>query len=197
MNTHENHTENHAGDDAGHPGTGRWHHHPFGRGMPPFGPAMRDRMRAAFEDAGVTRRQWRILSALESAPSTAAAIDAQRDAASGPGRFGRRGFGPGFGPFGRGFGPGFGPHHGGRDGHRDGHRDDRRPTADVLAGLETRGWVQREDDTWSLTDAGSAELARIRESLDAARASLREGISDDDWSTAMSVLERVAQNSRR
>lgn len=208
-------------------------HHPFGRRMHPFGPAMRDRMRAAFEDAGVTRRQWHLLTALESTPSTIAELEEARrarreercapedaaaddgadrestehtaageaapapDAPRGPrfGRFGRRGFGPGFGPFGRGFGPGFAPHFG--HGGHPGRRDAERPIADLLAGLQTRGWVERDAETWRLTETGATAVASIRESLTAARAGMREGISDEDWDTAMSVLQRVAANTRR
>ena len=217
--------------------------HPFGRRMHPFGPAVRDRMRAAFEDAGVTRRQWHLLTALESTPSTVAELeDAKRrrrqercaskdaaghdgadrattehdaatatehstvgdarstDAPQGPrfGRFGRRGFGPGFGPFGRGFGPGFGPHlgHHGHGAH-PGRRGVERSIPDLLAGLQTRGWVEHDTDTWRLTEAGATDVASIRESLTAARASMRDGISDEDWDTAMSVLQRVAANARR
>jgi len=196
----------------------------FRRTMHAVGPELRDQLRAALEDAGVTRQQWRILAALEHGPATAAelddaakrrhrgrgkasagtATDAAADAVDGaepaegdhrghpfggPGRFGRRGFGPGFGPFGRGFGPGFGPH--------AGHRAGRRPTADVLTGLAERGFVSLDGDTWSLTETGAAELARIGEKVSAVTAGLREGISDDDWETAMSVLQRVAANARR
>lgn len=188
------------------------------RSLHAVGPDLRDRMRATLEDAGVTRQQWRILAALEHAPASAAELDEQAkrrhrgrpaadaDASSperadehdhrghpfgGPGRFGRRGFGPGFGPFGRGFGPGhgFGP-------HADRHGR-RRPTAEVLGGLAERGWVSLDGETWSLTESGAAELARIGEKVSAVTAGLREGISDDDWATAMSVLQRVAKNARR
>ena len=219
------------------------------------GPEFRDRMRAAFEDAGVTRQQWHILNALEDGPVTAESIDelAERrhrrrgkDAAAAaseasapldfidptdgpddlghsghpfagaPGRFGRRSFGPGFGPFGRGCGRGFGPAFGAGFGHGHGfgphgsQHGHRRPAAEVLAGLAERGLVQRTDtstDTstdaasagneWMLTETGVAELARIRTKVTAMKASLRDGISAEDWDTAMSVLQRVAENSRR
>ena len=223
------------------------------------GPEFRDRMRATFEDAGVTRQQWRILNAIEDGPTTAESIDESaerrhrgrgKDAAAAtpeasapldladptdgpddlghsghpfagaPGRFGRRGFGPGFGPFGRGFGrgfgPGFGPAFGAGFGHghgfgpHGGQHGRRRPAAEVLAGLAERGLVQRTDtstDTstdaasagseWMLTETGVAELARIRTKVTAMKASLRDGISTEDWDTAMSVLQRVAENSRR
>jgi hypothetical protein len=67
----------------------------------------------------------------------------------------------------------------------------------VLGGLAERGWVSLDGETWSLTESGAAELARIGEKVSAVTAGLREGISDDDWATAMSVLRRVAKNARR
>lgn len=215
--------------------------HPFDRRLHPVGQAMRVRMRAAFEDAGVTRRQWHLLTALESTPSTVAELeeakrlrreercapkDASRqdgaersstehdaaaehatngdarsaDAPGGPrfGRFGRRGFDPGFGPLGRGFGPGVGPHFGhlGHHGH-PGPRGVERSIPDLLEGLQSRGWVEQDAETWRLTETGATAVASIRESLTAARASMRDGISDEDWDTAMSVLQRVAANARR
>ena len=215
------------------------------------GPEFRDRMRATFEDVGVTRQQWHILNALEDGPVTAESIDEsaerrhrrrRKDAAAAaseasapldftdptdgpddlsrsghpfagaPGRFGRRGFGPGFGPFGRGFGRGFGPTFGAGFGHghglgpNGGQHGRRRPAAEVLAGLAERGLVQRTDTStdadsagneWMLTETGVAELARIRTKVTAMKASLRDGISTEDWNTAMSVLQRVAENSHR
>ena len=212
----------------------------FRRTMHAVGPELRDQLRAALEDAGVTRQQWRILAALERGPATAAELDeaakrrhrghhrpadvpdaplgaeapADQTVADetrdehgrpghpfggrGGGRFGRRGFGPGFGPFGRGFGPDFGP---GFGPHADRHGR-RRPTAEVLGGLAERGWVSLNGtdpsgETWTITETGAAELARISEKVSAVTAGLREGISDDDWATAMSVLQRVAKNTRR
>ena len=212
----------------------------FRRTMHAVGPELRDQMRAALEDAGVTRQQWRILAALENGPATADAIDEaakrrhrrrRKDSAAagagtdgvdspeqtddrnhlghpfgggGVGRFGRRGFGPGFGPFGRGFGPGFGHGHGFGPGFgpHAGPHGRRRPTSEVLDGLAERGFVSRDGvdagtAAWTLTESGTAELARITAKVTAVTASLRDGISDDDWASAMAVLQRVAANTRR
>lgn len=202
----------------------------LGRRLRRIDPALRGRMHAALEDAGVTRRQWRILAALEDAPHSTDELEAaehahtrrhrgrdadpDREAACGHehrndrepaeggarlplGRGGsprarrwfapiHRGFGPGpYGGFGPGLRGGFGP-----------HRAPRRPVAELLAGLETRGWVERDGDAWRLTATGATESARIRTAIDAARARVREGVSDDDWATTLRVLDRVAENLR-
>lgn len=192
---------------------------PIGWWLAAIGPALRDRMRSTLEDAGVTRRQWRILTVLERGPATAEQLEdalppkgrrrgdhrpdhsadgphaGHDDAPTAPaapafgfggrrghrfGPFGRRGAGPAFC---HGFGHGHGPHQ-------------HRPTPELLAGLADRGWVEQADDAWRLTALGAAEHDRILAKVTAVRSAVREGIDDDEWATAMSVLERVAANLR-
>lgn len=184
---------------------------PLGWWLHAITPALRHRMRATLEDAGVTRRQWRILTSLHAGAKSVderagaesgAPVGLRRDA-SADGRqavgfpFTRHGrFDHAFAPFGR---QGFGPHRG--------ERGPRRPLTEILAGLAERGWVEPVDsepgnddhrgDAWRLTPTGEAEHDRILAKVSAVRATVRENISDEDWATTMSVLERVAGNLRR
>lgn len=195
---------------------------PLGWWLHAIGPALRDRMRATLEDAGVTRRQWRILTSLHARAKTVEELQAAlpprgrragaEDAAGptpdpdrgdrmhpfsrgGHGRFGRR-----FGSFARegagadgraavGAGVAAEPHWG--------SAHSSSALAEILDGLAERGWAERDGEAWRLTPVGEAEHDRILAEVGAVRAAVREGVSDEDWATAMSVLARIAANLRR
>ncbi|GAA2978313.1 hypothetical protein JOD63_003098 [Microbacterium terrae] len=60
--------------------------------------------------------------------------------------------------------------------------------------LEDRGWVdQRGDGTWTLTDAGRAEHARLAATVDAIRTRVVGAAGDDGYAAATTALEAIAR----
>ncbi|ORT58782.1 MarR family winged helix-turn-helix transcriptional regulator [Streptomyces sp. CB03238] len=58
-----------------------------------------------------------------------------------------------------------------------------------------RGWLRLDDDQHlHLTDEGRAAKARIKELVTGLRAEIHEGISDDEYVTALKVLRRMITN---
>jgi DNA-binding MarR family transcriptional regulator len=73
--------------------------------------------------------------------------------------------------------------------------DDEPTMRPYVDGLADRGWVTRTGDgDITLTDAGRDAHARTAERMLAARARVVEGLSNDDYDTLMSLLQRVAGN---
>jgi DNA-binding MarR family transcriptional regulator len=68
--------------------------------------------------------------------------------------------------------------------------------ADVVADLEGRGWVRREGGI-ALTATGSAAHAALRERVAVNRRRVTEGISAEEYASAVGVLERMAANLTR
>ncbi|HET9142137.1 MarR family transcriptional regulator [Actinophytocola sp.] len=64
-------------------------------------------------------------------------------------------------------------------------------TAPVLAELAGRGWVTGH----TLTDAGRAAHTAVADRVRAGRLRLTEGISAEEYATAVAVLERMAANA--
>ncbi len=81
------------------------------------------------------------------------------------------------------------PEHGDR-------REHRRPrsVAEVLVDFTERGWVVLDDTGATLTDAGRAVHDEAQSRVKELRASVTEGISEDDYRTMMATLEKMARN---
>ncbi|EME56647.1 hypothetical protein [Amycolatopsis decaplanina] len=65
---------------------------------------------------------------------------------------------------------------------------------ETVADLRTRGWI---DDEGALTRAGREAHLRLKTKVGEFRSRATEGISDDDYRTAVGVLERMAANLAR
>ncbi|MFE6610095.1 MarR family transcriptional regulator [Amycolatopsis sp. NPDC057786] len=63
----------------------------------------------------------------------------------------------------------------------------------TISDLRVRGWI----DEGGLTEAGRAAQLRLKATVDAFRSRVTEGISDDDYRTTVTVLERMAANLAR
>lgn len=86
----------------------------------------------------------------------------------------------------------------------DGCSDGDGGTAGLLAGypneisdLRLRGWLSPDGSGgWTVTVEGRRQYAQLVEALAAARERLTDGIDDDDYATAIRVLETVERNLR-
>ncbi|MFI9449118.1 MarR family transcriptional regulator [Amycolatopsis sp. NPDC052450] len=65
---------------------------------------------------------------------------------------------------------------------------------ETIADLHARGWVDTED---ALTEAGRETHLRLKAKVGEFRSRATEGIGDDDYRTAVGVLERMAANLAR
>lgn len=65
--------------------------------------------------------------------------------------------------------------------------------ADELAELVESGWVVG-GETYTITDRGTAAHARLDEMVDALRATLTAGLSDDEQAATAAALEQMARN---
>lgn len=73
----------------------------------------------------------------------------------------------------------------------DGPREIARAVDQLLA----RGWLATDGDgRLLLTDAGREAKARIRQLVTELRAQIHEGISDEDYVTALKVMRRMIRN---
>lgn len=68
--------------------------------------------------------------------------------------------------------------------------------APVVDDLVARGWVSETGDVLTLTDAGRAAHAMVRERVTASRKLATEGITADEYASTVGVLERMAGNLR-
>jgi DNA-binding PadR family transcriptional regulator len=66
--------------------------------------------------------------------------------------------------------------------------------APVLDQLVSDGWAQRDGTRFELSAAGVARFDRVLDRVSAFRRSAIEGIADDEYNVAISVLERMAGN---
>lgn len=148
-------------------------------------------MKAALAEAGVSRRDLRLLAVIEREPQTAEALAERRkrraghghlEAHAGHGRNGQRRHGhSGDGHYGdRG-------HHGGS--HKHVHLSDR------LARLVEQGLLSRDaSGILSITERGAEVRRAAREALAALRERSRVGISDADLETTRRTLAALAKN---
>jgi hypothetical protein len=67
-----------------------------------------------------------------------------------------------------------------------------RPMTGPVADLRVRGWVAAGEV--ALTGEGREAHARVEKRVEAFRAAVTEGISDDDYRTTVRTLERCAAN---
>ncbi len=65
--------------------------------------------------------------------------------------------------------------------------------ADELTELVESGWVHSDGD-YSITDRGAAAYDRLADVVDALRATLTEGLTDEEQSATAVALERMARN---
>jgi DNA-binding MarR family transcriptional regulator len=65
--------------------------------------------------------------------------------------------------------------------------------ADELAELVESGWVHSDGD-YSITDRGAAAHDRLADVVDELRATLTEGLTDEEQAAAAVSLERMARN---
>lgn len=66
--------------------------------------------------------------------------------------------------------------------------------ADHLAELIDSDWITVDGAVYSLTDRGRAAFGRLQEVVDALRDQTGEGLTEDEYVTTVSSLERMAQN---
>jgi DNA-binding MarR family transcriptional regulator len=62
-----------------------------------------------------------------------------------------------------------------------------------LAELVESGWV-RSDDAYAITDRGSSAYDRLADVVDELRATLTEGLTDEEQAATAVALERMARN---
>jgi hypothetical protein len=66
--------------------------------------------------------------------------------------------------------------------------------AEVLVSFTERGWVVLADGVATLTDAGRTAHDDAEARVKQVRASVAEGISDEDYRTTLATLEKMARN---
>lgn len=203
MTTHNNHHHNDTGHD--HPrhtrmgrdcgssdrdmGTRR--ERPLGHLAAVVSHHTRAAMKAALAEAGVSRRDVRLLAVIERKPQTAEALAERRrrravhghpEVHAGHGRNGHRWRGH----YGNG-------HYGGR-GHQGGSHNHVH-FSDRLARLEEQGLLSRDaSGILSITERGAEVRRAAREALAALKECSRVGISDADLETTRRTLAALAEN---
>lgn len=115
------------------------------------------------------------------APGQAEAQPAADEAVQGGRRHGKR---PGHG---------FGRHGFGRRGHGRGFGE-RPSLEDRLAALQDRGLIELDGEQYRLTAAGQDAHARLKTQVAQLRERTASGISEDEWETTLTTLERIAEN---
>jgi DNA-binding MarR family transcriptional regulator len=65
--------------------------------------------------------------------------------------------------------------------------------ADELTELVDSGWVQSDGD-YTITDRGAAAYDRLADVVDGLRATLTEGLTDEEQAATSVALERMARN---
>lgn len=120
-------------------------------------------------DTGLGRRHWQLLNVLGNGPVSRAEIDR----ALAPFR---------------------------AEGTRQGHTapSDEQPDSGITAALDDlnrRGWARTApDDRWTLTPAGTAAAAGLRERVAAQRQRISDGISAEAYQTTLATLARMCAN---
>jgi hypothetical protein len=69
--------------------------------------------------------------------------------------------------------------------------DDGESSAEHLEELVGSGWVA---PGYSITEAGSTAMEGLGHAVEEMRGAMSEGITEDDYSTTLAVLERMARN---
>ena len=128
---------------------------------------LRENMRGAFATFGVTRREWRVLTTLHAAPSTAAELEAALP---------HRAHGE----------------HPVREHHGEGRT--HRTLEHLLDGFVQRGWATVDRDSFALTAEGERIHNAVLTNVQTVRAQVTAGIPDADYATTMSTLEKIATN---
>lgn len=67
-------------------------------------------------------------------------------------------------------------------------------SADHLGELVESGWVTLDESTYTLTDRGRTACTRLAEVVADYRTLVGGGVSDEEYATTVSVLERMARN---
>lgn len=137
---------------------------PLGYWLAAIDGPLRDTMRGAFETFGVSRREWRTLTTLHRGAATVAEVEAALPR----------------------------PHDSDRAARPKGKS--RRTIEQLLDGFVDRGWAARDDVSYELTAEGERVHDAVLKNVQMVRASVTDGISDDDYATTMSTLERIARN---
>ena len=199
MTTHNNtHTDHNNDHHDGHEKTHR--ERPLGHLAAVVSHRTRAAIRSALADAGISRRDLRLLSVLEREPQTAEALAERRAKRQEHGHDGRPGRGYGRGRRGghhRGRGSGHESEREHRAGHDEGGRGHRKHVhlADRLADLETRGLISTgASGILSVTELGSETRRTGRETLTALKERSTAGISEGDLETTRRTPTALAQN---
>ena len=130
---------------------------------------LRENMRDAFAEFGVTRREWRTLTTLHAGPASAADVEV----ALPPRR--ARGIHP-------------------DRPHREHPHREHRTLEQLLDGFVSRGWATLDRGSYALTAEGERIHDAVLANVQKARATVTAGIPDPDYATTMATLERIATN---
>lgn len=154
---------------------------------------LRESMREAFAESGVSRREWRTLATLHAGPASAADVKAALPPRRGKGRRPQEHAHHEDAHHG---------HHHGEHPHREHphgehpHRE-RRTLEQLLDGFVSRGWASLDRGSYALTAEGERIHDEVLANVQTARAAVTAGIPDADYATTMATLERIATNVRR
>jgi DNA-binding MarR family transcriptional regulator len=66
----------------------------------------------------------------------------------------------------------------------------------VVNDLTQRNWVRREDSSFSITNEGKTGFAELAKTQDGVRMAVMKGISQSDYSSVISILQRMIDNLR-
>lgn len=120
---------------------------------------------ATLDEHGVTRRQWQLLNVLAQSPSSVEQLDAA------------------VAPF--------------LESAMDGAAPDGvapETSAEHLTELIESGWVDATSEAYELTDRGRGALERLTTVVTEQRTAVARGISDEEYRSAIDVLERMSRN---
>jgi DNA-binding MarR family transcriptional regulator len=139
-------------------------HRPIGFWLKLVDRLIDDQFAATLEEHGVTRRQWQLLNVLAQSPSTVEQLDAA------------------VAPF---LAPGTGA---------AGEGGAAESSVEHLGELIDSGWVDATPTGYELTERGEAALERLGLVVAEQRTLSTRGITEDEYLTTVSVLERVGRN---
>lgn len=72
--------------------------------------------------------------------------------------------------------------------------DDPESSAEHLAELVESGWLVLDGDVYALTATGASAFERLRLVVDAQRARLADGLTEEQYAQTVASLERMARN---
>lgn len=149
--------------------------------------ALSSEFESAFANAGITRRDWRMLNALAmnaaaGSPDEANVGSPDATAAGSPdATVADRPEAP----------SGERPGRAARMAERIAERIARKPhSVHTLADL---GWIAEHDGTWIVTEKGKAARAELAETVDAIRSRITGAVSSEDLATTVASLEAIAR----